>query len=141
MTAGLSIADPGVRARVRETLERELGKLNGRPVQVSAAYDAKRVAGVTNDSMLVARGNAAIAAVLGPEALRTVTRVLPAFSEDFGSFQDEVPGVMWFLGVSNEKAGTRGMPHSPDYVADEGAILVGARAMVTVMLERMMGGR
>ena len=58
-----------------------------------------------------------------------------AFSEDFGSFQDEVPGVMYFLGVSNPEAGTVGMPHSPDYVADEGSILVGARAMAAVILD------
>jgi len=47
---------------------------------------------------------------------------------------------MYFLGVSNTAKGTRGMPHSPDYVADEGAIQVGARAMLAVMLERMAEG-
>jgi len=44
------------------------------------------------------------------------------------------PGVMYWLGVSNSAKGTTGMPHSPDYVADEGAILLGARTMAAVML-------
>ena len=63
--------------------------------------------------------------------------MLPAFSEDFGSFQTEVPGVMYFLGVNNSAKGTVGMPHTPNYVADEGAILVGARAMTSVILDRL----
>jgi hypothetical protein len=29
------------------------------------------------------------------------------------------------------------MPHSPSYVADEGAILVAARAMTAVILDRL----
>jgi metal-dependent amidase/aminoacylase/carboxypeptidase family protein len=140
VVAGLSIADAGVRTRVRETLERELRALHGAGIAVDVRYDARTIAGVTNDPALVVRGNAAIAAALGPAAVRPITRVVPVFSEDFGSFQEQVPGVMYFLGVSNTAAGTRGMPHAPDYVADEGAILVGARAMVAVMLERMGEG-
>jgi metal-dependent amidase/aminoacylase/carboxypeptidase family protein len=64
--------------------------------------------------------------------LETMT---PVFSEDFGSFQEEVPGVMYFLGVSNAERGWVGMPHSPDYVADEEAIFVGARVMAAVFLD------
>ena len=93
------------------------------------------MAGVTNDAALVSRANASIRAVLGDQAVVLVQGVPPAFSEDFGSFQEEVPGVMYFLGVSNPTAGTVGMPHSPDYVADDGAILVGARAMTAVLLD------
>jgi len=59
------------------------------------------------------------------------------FSEDYGSFQERVPGVLWFLGVSNPEKGTVGMPHTPNYVADEAAILVGARAMTAVILDRL----
>jgi hypothetical protein len=45
---------------------------------------------------------------------------------------------MYFLGVSNPEAGTVGMPHSPDYVADDASILVGTRAMLAAMLARLM---
>ena len=137
VSAGLAIADSATRERVRTTLLRDLSALERADVKVTVRYDAKLVPGVTNDSALVARADAAIARALGPEALRPLTGVVPGFSEDFGSFQEQVPGVMYFLGVSNTAKGTRGMPHSPDYVADEGAIQVGARAMLAVMLERM----
>jgi len=139
VTAGLSIADPGVRTRTRERLARELAALGRPDVRVGATYDAKLVAGVTNDSALVRRANFAIARTLGAGALVPITRVPVPFSEDFGSFQAQVPGVMWFLGVSKTAKGTRGMPHAPDYVADDGAIMVGARAMVAVILDRMGG--
>ena len=76
------------------------------------------------------------AMVLGDSGLRRTRTVLPAFSEDFGSFQEQVPGVMYFLGVSNAERGWVGMPHTPDYVADDRAILIGARAMTAVLLER-----
>jgi metal-dependent amidase/aminoacylase/carboxypeptidase family protein len=137
VTAGLAIAEPATRERVRATLLRELAALERPGVRVAVQYDAKTVAGVSNDPALVARADAAIARALGAGALRPIRGVVPGFSEDFGSFQDQVPGVMYFLGVSNTAKGTRGMPHSADYVADDGAIVVGARAMVAVMLERM----
>jgi hypothetical protein len=44
---------------------------------------------------------------------------------------------MYFLGVSNPVTGTVGMPHAPTYVADDGAILVGARGMAAVILDRL----
>jgi amidohydrolase len=66
--------------------------------------------------------------------------VVPAFSEDFGSFQERVPGMMFFLGVSNPEKGIVGMPHSPGYAADDEAIFVGARAMAAVLLD-FLGSR
>lgn len=57
----------------------------------------------------------------------------PAFSEDFGFFLENIPGAMYWLGVSNPEKGTLGMPHSPSYVADDGAIHVGAKAMSQVL--------
>lgn len=135
--ADLTLASEKVRSELRARLERELPRLGSTAVQVRVAYQVKSIAGVTNDSTLVRRGDAAIRKVLGDSTVTRVTTVLPAFSEDFGSFQTEVPGVMYFLGVSNAANGTVGMPHAPNYVADEGAILVGARAMTAVILDRL----
>ena len=104
-------------------------------VTLATSYADRVMAGVTNDSALVVRANASVRAVLGDESVVVVEGVPPGFSEDFGSFQDGTPGVMYFLGVSNPAKGTVGMPHTPSYVADDGAIVVGARAMVAVLLE------
>jgi len=135
--ADLTLASPAVRRATRQRIEQELPRLGHDGITVRVAYQEKSIAGVTNDSALVRRGDAAIRALYGDSAVTHTTTVLPAFSEDFGSFQSQVPGVMYFLGVSNAAKGTVGMPHSPNYVADEGAILVGARAMTAVILDRL----
>jgi len=137
--ASITTAGPASRARARAEVLRRLGALRMPGVSVETEYDEDWIAGVTNDSTLVAEGNAAIAAALGEETVRVVQGVPPMFSEDFGSFQAAVPGVMYFLGVSNAAAGTVGMPHTDDYVADDAAILFGARAMAAVLLDRMTG--
>ena len=70
-----------------------------------------------------------------------VTRApIPYFGEDFSFFQQEIPGALFWLGVSNSEKGTVGLPHSPDYVADEGSIQVGARTMAAVILELLWAG-
>ena len=70
-------------------------------VAVSHEYADKFIAGVTNDAALTTAAATALEATLGAPAVRQVQGILPAFSEDFGSFQDEVPGVFFFLGVAN----------------------------------------
>lgn len=137
LRAAVTLASHAVREALRTRLTRELAALSRNGVEVALEYDAATIAGVTNDAALVRRGNAAIAQAFGDTIVGPVRTILPAFSEDFGSFQAQVPGVMWFLGVSNAARGTVGMPHAPNYVADEGAILVGARAMSAVLLERL----
>ena len=74
---------------------------------------------------------------LGDPAVATVTLIPPRFSEDFGSFQERVPGVFVFLGVANAARGWNGYPHDPAYVADERAIMVGAIAMAAVIVNRL----
>lgn len=137
LEVSLTMASADVRARVREQLVGRLANLRFGDVVVEPIYREKWIAGVTNDPGLVERANARVRAVLGDSAVVAIQSVIPAFSEDFGSFQDQVPGVMYFLGVSNAAKGTVGMPHSPNYVADEAAILVGARAMAAVILDRL----
>jgi amidohydrolase len=133
--AQVTTANPDVRAYAKTTILDRLENLRLEGVAIEPTYRDRVMAGVTNDSSLVTRANTNIRSVLGDEAVLQLEGVPPAFSEDFGSFQDEVPGVMYFLGVSNPATGTVGMPHSPDYVADEGAILVGAKAMTAVLLD------
>jgi metal-dependent amidase/aminoacylase/carboxypeptidase family protein len=133
----LTIADSAVRVRTRARVLDELSRLSRADVRVTPAYATRAIAGVTNDAALTSRANDAIRSALGASAVIDITDIFPAFSEDFGSFQQRVPGVFYFLGVANAGKGWSGMPHSPDYVADEAALLVGARAMAAVILDRL----
>jgi metal-dependent amidase/aminoacylase/carboxypeptidase family protein len=107
-------------------------------VVISSRYQPKAIPGVFNNTALTARAQAAAARVVGAPSMLAQSQIIPAFSEDFGHFQERVPGVFFFLGVSNPVTGTVGMPHTPNYVADEGALLVGARAMAAVLLDRLV---
>lgn len=107
----------------------------------SVEYARRDIPGIDNDPALEARARAVMRSVLGDDGFIAVRGVVPAFSEDFGAFQAVTPGVQFWLGVSNTAKGTRGAPHTPDYVADEGAIGVGTRVMSALLLDALGAGR
>lgn len=121
------------RAQVRPRLQAAIHALERPGVRLVTEWTTA-APGATNDSAVVRRTTAAIEAALGRGAVEPLARPVAGFSEDFGAFQRDIPGAMYFLGVSNASLGTVGMPHTPDYVADEGAIAVGARAMAAALL-------
>ena len=135
----VTTASRSASARARRLLEQRASQLASERVRIDVEYDERWVAGVDNDETLTASATAAAQSVLGPDAVVSSGGVVPAFSEDFGSFQERVPGVMFFLGVSNPERGWVGMPHTPGYVADEASIGVGARAMGAVLLDALAG--
>jgi metal-dependent amidase/aminoacylase/carboxypeptidase family protein len=89
---------------------------------------------VMNDPKLVRGAMDVIRSLLGEEGLVVLPGVPPYFSEDFARYLQKIPGVMYFLGVSNSEKGIIGMPHSPQFAVDEEAIFVGARTMAAVLL-------
>ena len=130
-------ASADARKEARKKITAALEGLRSSSVDVKLVYEERFSSGVQNDAGLMERANAAIRASLGTESVVTVPIAPPVFSEDYGFFTEHAPGVFWFLGVSNPAKGTVGMPHSPNYVADEGAILIAARAMTAVILDRL----
>ena len=89
---------------------------------------------VMNDPELVRGALDTIRSLVGKEGLVVVESVPPFFGEDFAFYLQKIPGVMYWLGVSNEEKGIIGMPHSPQFAVDEDAIFVGARTMAAVLL-------
>ena len=140
VSAWITTADSGTRARTRQEIEGQLAEAKREGMTMSIDYHERFIAGVTNDPDLVRLATASARSVVGTEAVLDMDGVFPAYSEDFGSFQDVVPGVMFFLGVSNPEKGWVGMPHSPGYVADEEAIFIGAEAMAAILLDQLLRG-
>ena len=132
-----SVATAKGRALARQRAEQALAPLSFDGVDLRLEIEERAIAGIDNDPELTRRAVASVRAALGADAVLPIEAVVPAFSEDFGSFQDEVPGTFFFLGVANAERGWAGMPHSPDFVADEEAIFVGARAMLAVLLDQL----
>jgi len=93
--------------------------------------------GAINDPALTRAADRALNAAFGEGTVLPLQAPPQGFSEDFGWFQKEVPGVFFFLGASNAADGVTAMPHSPNFAIDEDAIVFGARAMAAVVLERL----
>lgn len=140
VVATLTSSGPPASRGARERLERGLAALRGDGIDVALEYEEGWIAGIRNDPALTGRALAIARGALGDEAVREPQALSTIFSEDFGSFQRHVPGVMYFLGVSNEERGWVGMPHTPTFVADEEAIFVGARVMAAVFFDLMRQG-
>ena len=122
------------RARARADIEKRLAALEFPGLSFELDYRPKMVAGVYSDPELVRGSHDAIRAALGEDGLvADAPGAGPIFSEDFGTFLEEIPGAMFWLGVANAEKGISGMPHAPDHAVDEAAIEVGAKAMAAVV--------
>jgi metal-dependent amidase/aminoacylase/carboxypeptidase family protein len=97
-------------------------------------YSSGVMPAVMNDPSLVRGAMDSIRAVQGDEGLIVVGQVPPFFGEDFAFYLQEIPGVMYWLGVSNEQKGILGLPHHPQFAVDEEAIFVGSKTMAAVLL-------
>ncbi|MEO6223391.1 MAG: M20/M25/M40 family metallo-hydrolase [Vicinamibacterales bacterium] len=93
--------------------------------------------GVTNHDGLFASTRAAVVASVGAPAFFDLKEPPEGFSEDFGAFQAEVPGVFFFLGMGNAAKGITSAPHSPNFAVDETAIQFGVKAMSAAVIGRL----
>lgn len=133
-------ADINQRVTIQRQISNAVMQLHLTDIQVDISFH-QALEGATNDARTVDLTTGGIDLLTDGLSLQPAPEVYPAFSEDFGAFQQQVPGAMFFLGVNNPQKGTIGFPHSPDYVADDGAIVIGARAMLAAMLTLMDRGR
>lgn len=62
--------------------------------------------------------------VLGPENVKVGDKVMAG--EDFAFYQELIPGVMFSIGIRNEKVGSVHSPHSPHFFLDEDVLPIGA---------------
>ncbi len=139
--ASLSTTSALMRQKAQHELSSKLDALADEGITYEMEYQERTAGGVDNNVELEAASLKPLRSVIGDENLVVIKEIPVGFSEDFGFFQDEIPGVMYFLGVSNTEKGWVGMPHSPQYVADEESIFVGAKAMAAIMLDFMAAQR
>jgi len=66
---------------------------------------------------------------------------LTGTAEDFSFFQQKVPGMFFFLGVTpkDQDPSKAAMNHSPLFFADEAALPVGVRVMTNLALDYLFG--
>ena len=131
--------DDGVRAemamRIRRTAEGIAQSAGG-----TATVEVERGApGVYNDPALTERMAPTLARVAGPGNLVTAPQWTP--SEDFALYQQKVPGMFYFIGVTpaDRDPATAPRNHSPLFYADEGALPIGMRAMANLAVDYLSG--
>jgi len=90
------------------------------------------------DQRLIGQARKPIETVVGTEGVLISYGAFPYNGEDFSYFLEKIPGAMFFLGVSNEEKGIRGINHLPDYDVDEESILIGTKSMSGVLLNYLL---
>jgi amidohydrolase len=141
MTGTIRTFDPGMRKEILERVKR-----TAESIAQSAGGRAEVAFGegspVTfNDPRLTEWAGASLRRVapagrLIPNGRATTT------AEDFSRYQEKVPGVFFFLGVTPDgrDPATVAANHSPRFFADEGALLTGIRALSSLAVDYLAGG-
>lgn len=133
LEAGIFAADKPVAIYGLHTSPQAVGIVSSKPDRMMLANAI--APGVVNDPTLFRRAKADVIAALGAAAFSDLAQPPAGFSEDFGLFQEQIPGVFFFLGASS--AGRVAAPHSPNFELDDEAIAVGVKAMTAVLLGRL----
>ncbi|OHB63639.1 MAG: hypothetical protein A2Y77_03055 [Planctomycetes bacterium RBG_13_62_9] len=90
-----------------------------------------------NDPNLTRRMVPVLEAVAGKGHARSADLVMG--SEDFSYYQQQIPGLYFFLGVTPQSADPNKAPrcHSPYFYVDESALVLGVRALARLTLAYM----
>jgi amidohydrolase len=94
-----------------------------------------------NDPALTERMVPTLKRVAGEQ--QVIVGPLTGTAEDFSYFQQDVPGLFFFLGVTPKDQGPTkvAINHSPLFFADESALPVGVRVMTNLALDYLFGGK
>jgi amidohydrolase len=123
-----------IHARIRRTAE-----LTAQSAGATAEVAIIRRMPVTyNDPGLAERMRPTLIRVAGEDAVSTA--VPATVSEDFSLYEQQLPGLFFFLGITPkgvdpEKAESN---HSPRFYADEGALVVGVRALANLAADYLV---
>jgi len=90
-----------------------------------------------NDPNLTERMLPVLGAVVGQS--NTVTVPLVTGAEDFSYYEQQIPGLFFFLGVTPQNADPKEAPtcHSPHFCPDESALAIGVRALTHLTIAYM----
>jgi hypothetical protein len=72
--------------------------------------------------------------VVGRENVARLKNAFPFNSEDFAFYQEQIPGVIYWLGATNLQRGIISVPHMPGFDIDEECLVIGTKTMANVLL-------
>jgi amidohydrolase len=122
--------------KVQDTIERRMREiLDGITKAHGATYTIeynRQYPATVNDRELTEATLPSLKRAVGADKVKLVDPLTG--SEDFSFFANETPGFFYFLGSLKEGT-TSGDHHTPTFLADDGAVPVGIKAMTTVLLD------
>lgn len=128
---------------VRQDIRRRIESLAGGIAQAAgASADVRYSFGypvTVNDPALTARMLPTLQRVAGRE--NVAEGPLTGTAEDFSYYQQKVPGLFFFLGVTppDQDPAKAAQNHSPLFFADESALPVGVKVMTNLALDYLFG--
>jgi amidohydrolase len=124
-----------VHARIKRIAE-AIAEANNAQAEVKIE---KAVAPTVNDPALTERMTPTLKRAVGEANVKVQPRVMVA--EDFSYFQQQVPGLFYFVGVTpiDQDMATAAPNHSPRFYVDESALLPGARSLAALAVDFLTG--
>jgi amidohydrolase len=124
-----------IEAGIRRTAER-IAESAGAAAEVSLSSPLPLT---YNDPELTRRMAATLERVAGPGRAEVVPPLTGA--EDFSYYQQEIPGLFFFLGITPESIPLEEAApnHSPYFFADEAALPIGVRALANLVVDYLGG--
>lgn len=92
---------------------------------------------VFNDKELTGIAVKTLDDIYGKGLIYTSYGQVPFFNDDFAYFQQQIPGVYFFLGGSNLENGINAMNHAPNFQVDEESIRTGVKSFSSLIVERL----
>jgi amidohydrolase len=137
MAGTIRTLDAGMQKKVHANLKLMVTKI-AESAGATAEITIENKTPITyNDVALTERMVASLQKAAGAENVVRVNAVTGA--EDFGFFQQQVPGFYFFVGAMppNQDAATVPAHHTPDFMIDERGMLPGLKAMLQLTLDYM----
>ena len=129
--------DPKIRKDIHERIKKTATMI---AESAGAAAEVNVQLGVPvtfNDPKLTTQMTPTLERVVGQKKIMTANQVTGA--EDFAFYQEKIPGFFFFLGIT--PPGSKPIPnHSPYFLVDESALIVGVRAMANLAVD-FLGSR
>ena len=121
--------DPKIRKDIHERIKKTATAI-AESAGATAEVNVQLGVPVTfNDPKLTTQMTPTLERVVGQKKIMTANQVTGA--EDFAFYQEKIPGLFFFLGIT--PPGTKPVPnHSPYFLVDESALIVGVRAMANL---------
>jgi len=133
LTGTVRSLDPETWAAIPERIERIVAGIC-EANRATYELDFERTTPVVNNHEgLTEFAQTSLGRSLGSKNVLVIDPIMAA--EDFAYFQQQVPGVYFFLGVANFAEGWTDYVHTPTFRPDEAAIVVGVKAAASLLAD------